>query len=97
MDPVTYEAVIAFLAHDAVATKLALCAKVTNEAVCAVVTNEAVCAVVTNEAVCASVTNEAVTEFCAQLEVPNREPVKLFIVAGPTTLKLPVMLTDPVN
>ena len=35
--------------------------------------------------------------FKANDAVPNNEPVKLFIVAGPFIFKLPLMLTEPVN
>ena len=33
----------------------------------------------------------------AQLDVPYNEPVKLYLVADPVTLKEPDMLTVPIN
>jgi hypothetical protein len=40
---------------------------------------------------------ELVMKLVAQLAVPNTDAVKFVIVALPTTVKLPVIFTDPVK
>ena len=90
----TLEAVEANDADTALRTKEAVCANdadVANELDTDCNTKLAVLALE------ALVANEEDMELLAQLAVPNKLPVKLFIVATPVTVRDPVILTEPVN